>query len=61
MDALDGGDWHFGDDSSPSVGTTFFAGTTVKSNFIATLGYGDPSTIFGKLPRPGFDKFNTIL
>ncbi len=30
MDALDGGDWHFGDDSSPSVGTTFFAGTFVR-------------------------------
>jgi amino acid adenylation domain-containing protein len=30
MDALDGGDWHFGDDSSPEVGVTFFAGTFVR-------------------------------
>jgi amino acid adenylation domain-containing protein len=27
MDALDGGVWQFGDDSYPSVGVTFFAGT----------------------------------
>jgi amino acid adenylation domain-containing protein len=27
MDALDGGAWQFGDDSYPSVGVTFFAGT----------------------------------
>ncbi|MCU1242055.1 MAG: amino acid adenylation protein [Candidatus Acidoferrum typicum] len=27
MDALDGGTWQFGDDSYPSVGVTFFAGT----------------------------------
>ncbi|ATY33590.1 malonic semialdehyde reductase [Sphingomonas psychrotolerans] len=32
----------------------------LKSNFIATLGHGDPSTIFGRLPRPEFDQFNRI-
>lgn len=30
MDALDGGDWHFGDDSAPQVAPTFFAGTFVR-------------------------------
>ena len=30
MDALDGGDWQFGDDSAPEVGVTFFAGTMVR-------------------------------
>ncbi len=30
MDALDGGDWRFGDDSAPEVGVTFFAGTFVR-------------------------------
>jgi glutamate-1-semialdehyde aminotransferase len=30
MDALDGGMWQFGDDSYPSVGVTFFAGTFVR-------------------------------
>lgn len=43
------------------VDDLFFAGTNVKSNFISTLGYGDPSTIFGRLPRPAFERFNTIL
>lgn len=33
----------------------------VKSNFIATLGHGDPSTIFGRSPRPEFERFNRIL
>ncbi len=30
MDALDGGDWGYGDDSIPSVGVTYFAGTFVR-------------------------------
>ena len=30
MDALDGGAWSFGDDSSPEKGVTFFAGTFVR-------------------------------
>ncbi|MEP2103000.1 MAG: malonic semialdehyde reductase [Parasphingorhabdus sp.] len=34
---------------------------SVKSNFISTLGYGDPSTIFDRSPRPDFDKFNAII
>jgi len=30
MDALDGGEWSYGDDSVPEVGMTFFAGTFVR-------------------------------
>ncbi len=30
MDALDGGDWHYGDVSVPEVAPTFFAGTFVR-------------------------------
>jgi amino acid adenylation domain-containing protein len=30
MDALDGGQWSFGDDSFPEVGVTYFAGTFVR-------------------------------
>ncbi len=30
LDALDGGAWSYGDDSSPEVGVTFFAGTFVR-------------------------------
>lgn len=30
MDALDGGTWSYGDDSYPTIGVTFFAGTFVR-------------------------------
>ena len=30
MDALDGGDWRFGDESMPEAGVTYFAGTFVR-------------------------------
>ncbi|HZV37351.1 MAG TPA: aminotransferase class III-fold pyridoxal phosphate-dependent enzyme, partial [Pseudoxanthomonas sp.] len=30
MDALDGGQWEYGDDSTPTVGVTYFAGTFVR-------------------------------
>jgi len=45
-----------------AVDKAFFADTpSVKSNFIATLGYGDHSTIFDRSPRPAFEKFNRIV
>ncbi len=47
--------------SNDAVDAAFFAGTKVKSNFISTLGYGDPVSIFDRSPRPGFDRFNTVL
>jgi len=44
-----------------AVDAAFFAETpAVKSNFIATLGYGDPATIFARSPRPEFARFNRI-
>ena len=43
-----------------AVDAAFFAGTAIKSNFITTLGHGDASTIFGRLPRPPFDRFNSV-
>jgi 3-hydroxypropanoate dehydrogenase len=43
------------------VDAAFFADTPgVRSNFIATLGHGDPATIHDRLPRPPFEKFNTV-
>jgi len=44
-----------------AVDAQFFAGTTIKSNFISTLGYGDPATIFERLPRFSFEEANTII
>jgi 3-hydroxypropanoate dehydrogenase len=46
--------------SNDAVDEAFFAGTTIKSNFISTLGYGDPASIFERSPRPGFDTFNSV-
>jgi 3-hydroxypropanoate dehydrogenase len=43
------------------VDEAFFAGTEIKSNFICTLGIGDPSTIFDRLPRLDFEDANSIL
>ncbi len=43
------------------VDAVFFADArTVRTNFISTLGYGDSSSTFDRLPRPDFDRFNTI-
>ncbi|MEE9433393.1 MAG: malonic semialdehyde reductase [Sphingorhabdus sp.] len=43
-----------------AVDKAFFADTKIKSNFISTLGYGDPETIFERSPRPEFARFNSI-
>lgn len=34
----------------------FFAGTTVKSNFLINLGYGDAAALFPRSPRLSFDE-----
>ena len=47
--------------NNQAVDEAFFAGTNIKSNFISTLGYGDPASIFERSPRPGFERFNTIV
>ncbi len=47
--------------NNDAVDAAFFAGTKIKSNFISTLGYGDPSTIFDRSPRPDFERFNTMV
>ncbi|MGU3496489.1 malonic semialdehyde reductase [Xanthobacteraceae bacterium A53D] len=39
----------------------FFAGTKIKSNFIAALGHGDHSKVFDRLPRLPFDEGAKII
>lgn len=39
-----------------AVDAAFFAGTRIRSNFITTLGYGDPASIFPRLPRLPFEE-----
>jgi len=45
-----------------AVDKEFFADDPrVKSNFICSVGYGDPDSIFDRSPRPDFDRFNVIV
>ena len=41
--------------NNASVDEMFFAGTSLKSNFLCALGYADESKIFRRLPRQEFD------
>lgn len=41
--------------SNEAVDAEFFAGTTLRSNFLCNLGYADESALFQKLPRFSFD------
>ncbi len=41
--------------SNEMVDDEFFAGTSLKSNFLCNLGYADENALFQKLPRFGFD------
>ncbi len=42
--------------SNQAVDDAFFAGTSLRSNFLCNLGYADESALFQKLPRFPFDK-----
>ena len=41
--------------SNEIVDAEFFAGTSLRSNFLCNLGYADETALFGKLPRFDFD------
>lgn len=44
-----------------AVDKAFFADQPgVRTNFISTLGYGDPSTLHERSPRPAFERFNRL-
>lgn len=43
------------------VDAEFFPGSSVKSNFLCNLGYGDPKGLFPRSPRLPFDDACTIL
>lgn len=42
--------------SNEIVDEEFFAGTSLKSNFLCNIGYADETALFQKLPRFTFDK-----
>lgn len=43
------------------VDAAFFADKTWKSNFLMNIGYGDPSVLHPRSPRPAFDEFCRIV
>jgi 3-hydroxypropanoate dehydrogenase len=43
-----------------AVDQAFFAGTSIRSNFILTLGYADPASHYPRGPRLRFDQANRI-
>jgi 3-hydroxypropanoate dehydrogenase len=43
------------------VDREFFSGTAVKSNFICSLGHGDPAGLFPRSPRFTFEEMAQIL
>lgn len=45
-----------------AVDAAFFADQPdVTVNFISTLGYGDPASIFARSPRPDFEEFSSVV
>lgn len=42
------------------VNEEFFAGTTIKANFLCNLGYGDAEGLHPRSPRPTFNEFCKI-
>lgn len=45
-----------------AVNAAFFADNSRhKVNFLCSVGYGDPESIFDRSPRPDFETFNTIV
>src|SRR6516164_10689066 len=46
--------------NNAKVDAAFFAGTTVKSNFLCNLGHGDPSKLHPRNPRLSFTEACTV-
>lgn len=43
------------------VDEEFFKGTSIKSNFLCTIGYGNEESVWQKLPRPAFDTICELI
>jgi 3-hydroxypropanoate dehydrogenase len=43
------------------LNAAFFAGTTVKVNFVCSLGRGDPVKVFPRSPRLSFEEACQIV
>ena len=47
--------------NNAGVDAEFFAGTSVRSNFLCNVGHGDPAGVMGRLPRLPFDEIARIV
>ena len=47
--------------NAAKVDEAFWAGTAVKTNFVCTLGHGDPAKIFPRSPRLPFDEACSLV
>jgi len=47
--------------NNAKVDAEFFAGTTVKSNFLCAVGYGDASNLHSRSPRLTFEEACTVI
>lgn len=47
--------------NNAKVDEAFFAGTSIKSNFLCNLGYGDSSKLYPRLPRLEFEEVCNIV
>ena len=52
---VEGMRWH-GVNTDPGVDAEFFADTSIKSNFICSLGYGTDENLFPRNPRLTFEE-----
>jgi 3-hydroxypropanoate dehydrogenase len=43
------------------VDKEFFSGSTIKSNFLCNIGYGDPSALRPRSPRLSFEEIGKII
>jgi 3-hydroxypropanoate dehydrogenase len=46
---------------APKLDAAFWSGTTVKTNFICTLGEGDPSKVMARSPRLSFEEACSLV
>jgi 3-hydroxypropanoate dehydrogenase len=47
--------------NNAAVDQAFLVGTSYKSNFLCTVGHGNPATLHERMPRPLFADFNRII
>ena len=47
--------------NAEQVDSAFWAGTAVRTNFVCTLGHGDPAKVLARSPRLTFDEACRLL